>query len=703
MTIDTEFFRSVGRTSLDIPAVLPHRRGLSLGVQFFLAAAALLATTLTVAIALSSHRAQMVAEQTIRESLQTIPQLWSGYVNARAEAATRQMRSLASESGMKALLGDASRDPATLHDTAKEFSKGLGAAVMFLFDERGGLLERTDRDAGEERGRDFSAVSWVATPLEERSESSAFILDATRARMVHMVASAPVMQGAGTERRLNGVIAAAFPMNDERLREFGGIARADTAILANLAPRGTAAAVKILASTATLGGEDVLERIPSARATFDALFARGEGAGPFEFASGDDVFIGSLLPIQSGSGETIAGLLVARSKQAEMGSFRAIRRSLVLVGAGLLLGALPFSFLLARRLALPIRQLAGAASRVAGGDLDVVLPRSTGGEVGALSTAFRTMVNELKEKAQLEALIGQMHKRPSEITVSDMRPGPSTGESDGLEPGKIFAGRYEVRSLLGEGGMGKVFRVRDRELDEEVALKALKPEFLGTAGTVGVEALRQEIKLARLVTHPNVVRVHDFGEAAGIRYYTMEYVPGTPLNDLLARSTGLDLPPALQIAKQMCRGLSAVHKAGVIHGDLKPQNIMVGGAGVVKLMDFGVARSRGRVDEGSPVAGTPLYMSPEQARGAPVDDRSDLYSAGAVIYEMFTGEPPFRSTSVLTLLSMHIHEPPPDPRRIRRDMPDRLAEAILSCLDKSPLKRPSDAAELERQLLRARR
>lgn len=681
----------------------PRRRGLSLAIQIFLAAAALLAGTLGIAITLANRRAQTVAEETIREHLSAVPALWSGYVGSRADAGRRQLRSLAAEPGTKALMADAGHDSATLHDTAVGFSRGLGASVMFLFDPRGLLLERTDREPGEERGRDFSDVSWVAAPLKEGATASAFILDATRARMVHLVASAPVVQGQGSDRMLSGVVAAAFPMNHERLGEFARIAGAETAVIANLAPRNAPRQVEVLASTPAFNGQQLLTRVPGAEAVLDAVFGRGETAGPLELGLGSEAFIGSVLPLQSGSGETIAGIVVARSKSAEMAAFNAIRRSLVLVGTGLLVAALPVSFFLARRLANPIRQLASAASRVASGELDVSLPAARGGEVGALSEAFGTMVTELKEKTQLEALVAEMRNRPSEATLSDIRADDLGEGEEILEPGRVFAGRYEVRSLLGEGSMGKVFRVRDRELDEEVALKALKPKLPTIQGTDGVEALRQEIKLARMVTHPNVVRVHDFGEALGVRYFTMEYVAGTTLYDFLERGGPLAIIPALQIAKQICRGLSAVHKAGVVHGDMKPQNVIVGAAGVVKLMDFGVARARLALNEGGPVvAGTPLYMSPEQAGGMPVDASSDLYSAGAVLYEVFTGRPPFMAANILTVLSMHIHEPPPDPRKLRPDIPDLVARTLISCLDKSAVNRPKNAAELERLLTRVR-
>lgn len=412
-----------------------------MAVQFFLAAAALLAGTLGFAVALANRRAQVVAEQTIRDHLSTVPALWSAYVGSRAEAVRRQMSFLASEAGTKALLADTGYDAATLHDTALAFSKRLGASVTFLLDASGALLERTDREPGEERGRDFAGVSWVATPLREGAAASAFILDATRARTIHLVASAPIVQGEGADRMVSGVIAAAFPMNDERMREFAGIARAETAILADVAPRGAPRQFQVLASTPALDGRQLLAHLSEGAGGLDALFARGESVGPGEFTLRGEAYIGSVLPIPSGSGETIGGLVVARPKSAEMAGFDAIRRSLLMVGAGLLMAALPISFFVARRLTNPIRQLANATSRVAGGDLDVSLPQVTGGEVGAMSASFRTMVTELKEKVQLETVVSEIRNISSRATLAD---------EGGGDPAAIALANDVVRAVGGE-------------------------------------------------------------------------------------------------------------------------------------------------------------------------------------------------------------------------------------------------------------
>ncbi len=668
-------------------------QGFSLRTRLFFGSVLLLAFTIGAAIAFLTQKSQSVADQKIRQDLNAVPAIFEGYRSSQASARERAVRSLAEEAGTKALMAEVREHPETFHDSAQGFAKVLGARTVYLFDPSGALLARSDREAGEETGRDFSGISWVDGPRETRTDSSAFILEVSRDRALSLVASAPVTQGRDAELRLTGVIAAAFEVSAERAKELALLTAGEVAFVGNVAARGATAQLEILSATPKFGGP-----MPGAmRQAVAQVFEKEAQSPPIEFEVGTEVFIAAALPIRSGRNEVIGALVVGRSKDAEMAPFREIRRSLVIVGVIALLLSVPLSFAMAQGLAGPIRKLAEGARKIARGDLDVSLPVA-GGEVGALARAFEGMVGELKEKAQLEALVANLQRRPGDITFRGVSPNRrDSGESD--QVGHIFAGRYELLSELGKGGMGVVFRARDRELDEEVALKVLK----GEGPAAQVDRLRQEIKLARVITHPNVVRAFDFGESGGSRFLTMEYVPGTTLREVIDARGGLQLTPALQIAKQVCRGLAAVHKAGIIHGDLKPQNVMVMGSGVAKLMDFGVARIRSHQDQGGvSVIGTPLYMSPEQAKGADLDERSDIYSAGVMMYEMFTGQCPFQARDVAEVLQMHLNDAPADPRTLRPEIPAALAEIILTCLSKHRAQRPASAVDLDRWLMRVR-
>jgi len=673
-------------------------RGPGLATRFFLGAAVVIVVTVGLSVALASAKAEAIARERIRSDLQRVPALFAGWRDSQMVARRGQVRALAGQPGTKALLAERGASAETAQDTALEFARTLGAFAVFLFDARGALIARTDRPR-EEIGRDFSGVSWVAAPRGQLSEASVFIAEISRGPALSMVASAPVLQGAGAERVLNGVLAAAFRVDDEKAGELGRLAGGDAAFLVNTADRGAVPRFDVVGATAGFHDPGFGRAVSALSGTTEAELARGGVVNPFEVRAGGREYLSTLVPIYSGSGEAVGALVAGRSRDNELATLREIRRSLLGVGALILLLSVPLSFVFARALARPIRQLALGAEEIGRGNLDVALPEGGSGEVGALARAFAMMRGELKEKAQLEQLVADLRGRADDATLRGVAPTSPDGRPvSGPAVGYLFAARYEIRGLVGRGGMGAVYRAWDRELEEEVALKVLDTD--GTGTPAAEHQLRREIKLARTITHPNVVRAYDFGEADGVRFFTMEYVAGATLRELIDESGKLALTPALQIAKQMCRGLGAVHRAGIVHGDLKPANVVVMTGGVAKLTDFGVARAHRQA--GTPLSGTPPYMSPEQVRGADLDERSDLYSVGIVMYEMFTGRRPFDASDPFELMRLHIEEPPPNPRTLQPTMPDVLAQAILASLAKAKADRPASAGDLDRLLMRVR-
>jgi len=253
-----------------------------------------------------------------------------------------------------------------------------------------------------------------------------------------------------------------------------------------------------------------------------------------------------------------------------------------------------------------------------------------------------------------------------------------------IAPGTVVADRYEVEAEIGHGGMAVVYRAQDLELAETVALKVFRP---GPQDQEGIARFRQELKVSRRLVHPNITRLYDIGLHHGQRYISMELLLGHSLDELTG--TPWPVPRALDCLLQVCAGLQAAHAEGVIHRDIKPGNLFLTAEGRVKIMDFGIARQRAAagVTQAGLVVGTPEYLSPEQIRGEPAMETSDLYALGVVSYEMLTGRKPFVHDELMPLLQMHLLAPPAPPSVHRAGIPPAVEEVILKLLQKSPAAR----------------
>lgn len=262
-------------------------------------------------------------------------------------------------------------------------------------------------------------------------------------------------------------------------------------------------------------------------------------------------------------------------------------------------------------------------------------------------------------------------------------------------PGEKFGERYQIIEEIGQGGMGKVFKAKDMELDIVVALKMIKPQLSSDPDIVS--RFKRELLMAREVFHENVIRIHDLGEVSGIKYISMNYIEGNSLKEVLQTTGKLTIEKSLDIAKQVCFALEAAHKKGIIHRDLKPQNIMIDKKGKAYVLDFGIARSLSWEPDAAQdgiVLGTPDFMSPEQIKGEKADATTDIYSLGIIFYEMVTGKLPFTGDSPTELLHKHLNAAPERPSKLNPQIPPLLEKIILKCLEKKKKHRYQSLSEV---------
>ena len=373
--------------------------------------------------------------------------------------------------------------------------------------------------------------------------------------------------------------------------------------------------------------------------------------------------------------------------------------------------ALGAAYLVATRITGPVRRLVGVVERARDGTYSGKVAVDTSDEIGVLARTFNNLLADLREKEQMIGFLREGMTMLKQGLGRHQR-GPRHGPHrlDDAAAGRADAGGGVGRSPAATRSWRASARAAWASCTARTTASSTKwwrsrccARTCSRTTPSLVDRFKQEIKLARRITHRNVLRTHDFGEWNGTPYISMEYLEGVTLKDLIRSKGALPLGVGLRIAKQACQGLEAAHVQGVVHRDIKPQNMLIlPETGELKIMDFGIARvsevQRGDSDPSLTMAGTvmgtPDYMSPEQASGTPADFRSDIYSLGVVLFEMFTGQLPFTGEKVMTVILGHIQKPPPQPRRLNARIPMDLEAIILKCLEKSPKKRYQNVGDV---------
>jgi serine/threonine-protein kinase len=652
-------------------------------------------------LAFTTVQADRLARSTIDAGLKETRDVWQTIQDDRFKKLRLGVRVLANDPYFKAAIAE--RDQNTTLDSLGERGQDLAADFMMATDPNGKLVARTDRPS--DTGDDLSADPIVTKALDGEDAASLWL----QGDQIYTAVAVPMQTGP----ELVGVMVAGYRLNEAVAAQIHKLTHSHFAFLVR--PGGLPE--KLAVSTLGPNEPALVSALPNP--------ALAQADTPFEVDLAGDRQIGIRIPLVSATGESIGAALALRSLSAETVPFRRFRNVLIAVSLGVMLLGLLAAWGFAARITGPVRKLVGLVERMRDGSYSGAVAVQGRDEIGTLARAFNALVADLREKDQMISFLrdGMTEMRKASAATTSGSSGPGSGgaaaapgpsladaptvpvstqatKTATLQRGDVFGDRYEILGTLGKGGMGVVYRARDRQLDEVVALKLLRPEALAQDPTL-LDRFKQEIKLARRITHRNVLRTHDFGEAGKVPYISMEYLEGVTLKDLIRGRGALPLGVGLSVAKQMCHGLGAAHETGVVHRDIKPQNMLIlPESGELKIMDFGISRvssvepgTSGLTTAGT-VMGTPDYMPPEQAQGKAADFRSDLYSLAVVFFEIFTGKLPFKGETPMAVVVAHVQQPAPRPRSVNPKLSAELEQLILKGMAKDPARRWQTTDEL---------
>ncbi|MFI5231309.1 MAG: protein kinase [Gemmatimonadales bacterium] len=665
---------------------------MSLTTKIFFGTAFVVAAVLGAMLAVTAQSAGKTAETTVQKALADAREQINTQLDERRSALAGQAEVFVKNPDFRSLVEK--KTLADVLDQSQEAVTQIGANWVQITGDNGIRLAKSNEPGADTV--DLSGSALIGGALEGASKGG-YGVDGTA---LFQAVAVPIM--GTTKSHVVGVLMAVRSLDSTfaaSLKAAGG-GGVDIALFA----LDTLDHAQVVAST--IGRSADLSRIvgglravpPADPARTDSLSR--EVTMRLDVTVGGTNYVALGEPLRSASGTQQGGFIVLRNKDVEFAAFYRLRNIILGGGAlGRFIAGL-LSFAIARQITRPVMQLVDATRRAVDGDYSADITVKAGGEIGTLANAFRAMLGDLRDKqALVEFLSGAAAGEANTVRVA-AAPGAAAGagaaQAGGITPGQRFAVRYEVKEMLGVGGMGMVFKAVDSELGEVIAIKTLKHELLSEDASA-LERFKSEIRLARRISHRNVVRTHDLGEFSGVYFITMEYVEGTTLKELVRRRGRLPISATLTVAKQLCRALEVAHEQGVIHRDIKPQNMVVEPSGVLKVMDFGIARlakRQGGMTQQGMVVGTPEYMAPEQLMGQDIDARADIYSAGCVIYECLTGTPPLTAENQFTLVARLLEDIPEPPASVNGEVPQALSDLVMRTLSKKPADRPQTALEL---------
>ncbi|MES2822958.1 MAG: protein kinase [Pseudomonadota bacterium] len=680
--------------------------------------------------------ANRAATTAIDRTLNQSSQILRTKLVSRFDTIQETARSLAKDGRVLPLVFDV--DSATLQDLSLEFKKALAFDVLFFTDKEGMVLARSDRpDAIGQSLRGKSALFDKALSGET---TQGIIVSQDKLLQVVVV---PVLDNVASDV-VRGTLALAYALSPEIAREINALTASDIGFFAFIRDANrNITGVKSSYNTNDKLNEWLTNYFAQNSESWNSIYNTKEMQLRFSMTLNEDDFFAIAVPLANFDGENLGFIMALTSRTDLMMPFIKVQQQVYVIGFLCLLVASLIAWIIAIRITKPIVKLVSVAKKIQDGQFpDTDMRVDIHDEVDLLQDAIIKMGKTLKEKAELEGYLAQLAddidlisvdlpeniqreidsttlRNPAvteknftegdisvynsqviqDTLIKDIIPSSAQKAKDStalLEEGMLVNDRYDVIRHLGAGAMADVYLANDRELGELLALKILHDNIFTQDNS---EFFKEEIRLARRITHRNIVRTYDFGVWNGRYLITMEYVHGFDVAQLLDKTGAMSISNGLAMARQICAAIKAAHDQGIIHRDLKPSNMMINKQGIIKIMDFGLAMNINAISAGNRmgnvIAGTPKYMAPEQFSGGQLDQRTDIYALGLILYAIFSGKPPFDEVRTFEdLEQMHFKVIPTSLKKLVKDMPDYLSAVIHKAIVKNPADRYQSVGEL---------
>jgi serine/threonine-protein kinase len=651
---------------------MSNKVGMKLSTKLTLITALLITLTVLVSIFITLYFGNQIANESVSKKLNGSHLIQQEFNQQKLRQLELVSLVVASDPAFTAyvaqtifdLENDQQADIASIADLLLERKQQFGFDVAIIASAEGQQIARSDQAMA--TPRNLTEIQLMKTAMDALLPVSGYWSDGER---IYQAAVVPLARG----RNLIGFLITGLIVNDQLANDIAKLSGTEVMILSEKEQsfRPIASTLDIDLNKALI---DQLNQLSSAN-----QFKAGE---KFNLKL-NELDLANQFDLLTQLKDQQIYLLNGVSVDQTLAPFIKLRNILLLAGIAIILISLLMARLFVNRSLAPLSKMSAATRQISYGNYSAVLPTKVGRDLADFNGSINQLVQTLRGRDALASHMIELSKKSHHAVDKLHNPTKVL-----IEPGKIINNRFEIIKSLGVGGMGAVFQAFDQELDEVVALKVLKTK---QANESDINQFKDEIKVARRISHPNVVRIHDFGQLANNVFISMEYVQGYTLEQLLKFTKKLRPLAAKHAALHICEGLKAAHESGVIHKDLKPANIIVELDSSIKLMDFGIASIDNIISgqrSNAMVGGTAAYIAPEQALGKGSDERTDIYSLGVLLMEMFIGQRPFYATNDQDLMMKHVNEEPLPISYQWADAPKDLEKLIQDCLAKEPKDRP---------------